>query len=93
MSKKLIRYRFNVPEEDEMVVKWCQSQYDLSASLRQLVKGAVNDLGYQDVTCAPLNESTRPEVPKFVLPEAESKQIKSTVRRDDDNFVDPMDVL
>lgn len=48
---KNARYRFTVPLADSKVLKWIESQSNLGFSLRVLIKAAISQCGYQDVTC------------------------------------------
>jgi len=53
------RYRFSVPLADDKVVKWIESQNNLGFSLRTLIKAAVSNWGYQDVTCIALGSEVK----------------------------------
>lgn len=44
-----IRYRFNVPEDDQIVTQWMDKQHDKSLSIRLLIKKQVAECGYDDI--------------------------------------------
>lgn len=44
-----IRYRFNVPEDDQIVTEWMDKQHDKSLSIRLLIKKQVAECGYEDI--------------------------------------------
>lgn len=48
-SVEKIRYRFNVPEDDQIVTTWMDKQYDKSLSIRLLIKKQVAECGYDDI--------------------------------------------
>lgn len=50
-DKKSSRYRFSVPNKDETVLRWVEQQSNLSVSLRMLIRWAIQEYGYADVTC------------------------------------------
>ena len=43
------RFRISVPLHDELVLNWINSQYNLSMSLRQMIKNQISVSGYQDI--------------------------------------------
>lgn len=50
-SSKSTRHRFTVPNKDDTVLRWIENQSSLSTSLRMLIRWAVQEYGFADVTC------------------------------------------
>jgi len=48
-----------VPEADESVLAWIGAQSDLSASVRALIRDAIERHGYRDATCYPVQQQPR----------------------------------
>lgn len=60
------RFRVSVPEADESVLVWIGAQSDLSASVRSLIREAIERHGYRDATCYPVQQQPRRgRPPKF----------------------------
>ena len=60
MAEKKIdrkRYRFTVPEDDEVVVSWMDAQHNASLSLRELVKQHVMAHGISDMFSTHLDKT------------------------------------
>ena len=53
------RFRVSVPEADESVLAWIGAQSDLSASVRSLIRDAIERHGYRDATCYPVQQQPR----------------------------------
>ena len=53
------RFRVSVPEADESVLAWIGAQSDLSASVRSLIREAIERHGYRDATCYPVAQQPR----------------------------------
>lgn len=53
------RFRVSVPEADESVLAWIGAQSDLSASVRALIRDAIERNGYRDATCYPVQQQPR----------------------------------
>lgn len=53
------RFRVSVPEVDESVLAWIGAQSDLSASVRSLIREAIERHGYRDATCYPVQQQPR----------------------------------
>ena len=53
------RFRVSVPEADESVLAWIGAQSDLSASVRSLIRDAIERHGYRDATCYPVTQQPR----------------------------------
>lgn len=53
------RFRVSVPEADESVLAWIGAQSDLSASVRSLIREAIERHGYRDATCYPVQPQPR----------------------------------
>ena len=53
------RFRVSVPEADESVLAWIGAQSDLSASVRTLIRDAIERHGYRDATCYPVQQQPR----------------------------------
>lgn len=53
------RFRVSVPDADESVLEWIGAQSDLSASVRALIRDAIERHGYRDATCYPVQQQPR----------------------------------
>lgn len=53
------RFRVSVPDADESVLAWIGAQSDLSASVRGLIREAIERHGYRDATCYPVQQQPR----------------------------------
>ena len=53
------RFRVSVPDADESVLAWIGAQSDLSASVRTLIRDAIERHGYRDATCYPVQQQPR----------------------------------
>lgn len=53
------RFRVSVPEADESALAWIGAQSDLSASVRSLIREAIERHGYRDATCYPVQQQPR----------------------------------
>ena len=53
------RFRVSVPDADESVLAWIGAQSDLSASVRSLIREAIERHGYRDATCYPIQQQPR----------------------------------
>ena len=53
------RFRVSVPDADESVLEWIGAQSDLSASVRVLIRDAIERNGYRDATCYPVQQQPR----------------------------------
>lgn len=53
------RFRISVPEADESVLVWIGAQSDLSASVRSLIREAIERHGNRDATCYPVQQQPR----------------------------------
>ena len=53
------RFRVSVPDADESVLEWIGAQSDLSASVRALIRDAIERNGYRDATCYPVQQQPR----------------------------------
>ena len=53
------RFRVSVPDADESVLAWIGAQSDLSASVRSLIREAIERHGYRDATCYPVTQQPR----------------------------------
>ena len=53
------RFRVSVPDADESVLAWIGAQSDLSASVRSLIREAIERHGYRDATCYPVAQQPR----------------------------------
>lgn len=53
------RFRVSVPDADESVLAWIGAQSDLSASVRSLIRDAIERHGYRDATCYPVAQQPR----------------------------------
>lgn len=45
------RFRMTIPTKDTTVLRWVEQQSSLSTSLRMLIRWAIQEYGYADVTC------------------------------------------
>lgn len=53
------RYRFSVPENDELVHEWLAAQADPSHSLRILIQRAVQNDGIRDIACLDVSKAPK----------------------------------
>lgn len=65
------RFRVSVPEADESVLAWIGAQSDLSASVRSLIREAIERHGYRDATCYPVQQQLRRGRPPKLTDQAE----------------------
>lgn len=65
------RFRVSVPEADESVLAWIGAQSDLSASVRSLIRDAIERHGYRDATCYPVQQQPRRGRPPKLTDQAE----------------------
>lgn len=65
------RFRVSVPDADESVLAWIGAQSDLSASVRSLIRGAIERHGYRDATCYPVQQQPRRGRPPKLTDQAE----------------------
>lgn len=65
------RFRVSVPEADESVLAWIGAQSDLSASVRSLIREAIERHGYRDATCYPVQQQPRRGRPPKLAEQAE----------------------
>lgn len=56
-ADKLLHYRISVPKDDQTVAQWMEKQYNISISIRQLVRAFVREHGLVDITCIDVGES------------------------------------
>lgn len=50
-ADNLLHYRISVPKDDQTVAEWMDKQYNISMSIRQLVRAFVREHGQVDITC------------------------------------------
>ena len=65
------RFRVSVPEADESVLAWIGAQSDFSASVRSLIREAIERHGYRDATCYPVQQQPRRGRPPKLTDQAE----------------------
>lgn len=65
------RFRVSVPDADESVLAWIGAQSDLSASVRALIREAIERHGYRDATCYPVQQQPRRGRPPKLTEQAE----------------------
>lgn len=65
------RFRVSVPDADESVLAWIGAQSDLSASVRALIREAIERHGYRDATCYPVQQQPRRGRPPKLTDQAE----------------------
>lgn len=65
------RFRVSVPDADESVLAWIGAQSDLSASVRSLIREAIERHGYRDATCYPVQQQPRRGRPPKPIEQAE----------------------
>lgn len=65
------RFRVSVPDADESVLAWIGAQSDLSASVRSLIRDAIERHGYRDATCYPVQQQPRRGRPPKLTEQAE----------------------
>lgn len=54
MDKTSTRFAFSVPKGDTQILKWIEAQYNLSSSIRMLIKDYIARNGIDDVSCRSL---------------------------------------
>lgn len=83
MQDKMIRYRFNVPNDDQIVIAWLKKQYDRHMSIRELIKKYVKEHGCNDVFASSfqvkgnLVENNVKVLEKSVIPKTQNVQPRS----------------
>ena len=65
------RFRVSVPDADASVLAWIGAQSDLSASVRSLIREAIERHGYRDATCYPVQQQPRRGRPPKLTDQAE----------------------
>lgn len=65
------RFRVSVPDADKSVLAWIGAQSDLSASVRSLIREAIERHGYRDATCYPVQQQPRRGRPPKLTEQAE----------------------
>ena len=73
------RFRVSVPEADESVLAWIGAQSDLSASVRSLIRDAIERHGYRDATCYPVQQQPRRGRPPKQAEQADQAEQLETV--------------
>lgn len=73
------RFRVSVPEADESVLAWIGAQSDLSASVRALIRDAIERHGYRDATCYPVQQQPRRGRPPKQAEQADQAEQLETV--------------
>lgn len=75
------RFRVSVPEADESVLAWIGAQSDLSASVRSLIRDAIERHGYRDATCYPVQQQPRrgrpPKLTEQVVQADQAEQLET----------------
>ena len=56
MSEPAQRYRLSVPQEDTSTIRWLKAQHNPSISLRLIIRKAIEENGYTDVTCGEVKQ-------------------------------------
>lgn len=73
------RFRVSVPEADDSVLAWIGAQSDLSASVRSLIRDAIERHGYRDATCYPVQQQPRRGRPPKQAEQADQAEQLETV--------------
>lgn len=73
------RFRVSVPDADESVLAWIGAQSDLSASVRALIREAIERHGYRDATCYPVQQQPRRGRPPKQAEQADQAEQLETV--------------
>ena len=73
------RFRVSVPEADDSVLAWIGAQSDLSASVRSLIREAIERHGYRDATCYPVQQQPRRGRPPKQAEQADQAEQLETV--------------
>lgn len=75
------RFRVSVPDADESVLAWIGAQSDLSASVRSLIREAIERHGYRDATCYPVQQQPRrgrpPKLTEQVVQVDQAEQLET----------------
>lgn len=70
------RYVFSCPEADLSVQTWLQSQSNVSASLRTLIREAIRQYGNTDITCLPVEQRGNVGRPSYAELAAELETLR-----------------
>lgn len=73
------RFRVSVPDADESVLAWIGAQSDLSASVRSLIREAIERHGYRDATCYPVQQQPRRGRPPKQAEQADQAEQLETI--------------
>lgn len=68
--ENLLRFRLTVPAGDVTVLEWIEKQYNVSQSIRQLIREFVREHGLIDATCIAVEQ----EPPRQRAPQEPAKQ-------------------
>lgn len=79
---KMIRYRFNVPEDDKIVLSWMNAQHTKSLSLRAVIKAYAEKNGYSDVFATAVEEAA-----KEGFAEAIEEEVDTPIEKEEENVV------
>lgn len=99
-TKQSKRYRISIPPKDASVISWMDEQFNLSESLRILIKEHIERNGVIDVACEPVEQLPKRGRPPVTVDKSEpsdksstnkskvdSKVVKDSVELVDDNQV------
>lgn len=62
------RPRLAIPRSDTQTLEWIQTQTDLSASVRRLIRDSISRYGMVDVDCLPVKPGVHPGRPRKDMP-------------------------
>lgn len=89
---KSTRFRFSVPELDNDVITWINTQSHLSNSLRRIIRESINTDGFMDVTCRPERTAPCNGYPKkyryLVITDGNKQCYGSNSRKSEDHIID-----
>ena len=82
------RFRVSVPDADESVLEWIGAQSDLSASVRALIRDAIERNGYRDATCYPVQQQPRRGRPPKQAEQVDQAEQSASDCRSVDRYLD-----
>lgn len=80
-ADNLLHYRISVPKDDQTVAEWMDKQYNISMSIRQLVRAFVREHGQVDITCISVDKPVFAAGAARVEPSAPAS-VRPTVTKD-----------
>ena len=73
LSTKSVRYCFTVPTTDTQIAEWAALQYNLSTSMRLIIKDYIAKHGMVDASCQPMMMAD--DAPVVALPRTDVEAV------------------